>query len=436
MVCHARENITDDFFEQGYVAWKADSTGLVHIVWDQVMGTIVIGTKTYPIHYLYYRNFDPITHVLSTQVQLGSTSGHWGSTMPDIGIDSNDTAHIVWTSSPVTTESRPVMEKRKIMYTTRNSSGVWLTQPEQISGFWGDENGPASQCRWPDVEIDSSGRPHVIWSGRPSEEQAHVICDVFYNYKSNGQWKYNDPVTGHHGFNVTNAASTGLFSVFLVQQPRFEIGSDDYIYLVYRANIPQSGSNPIHTAYYATHEILSGYWPDPIGCEISEDYTHKRESDIELKFDNGVFRPYIVYSNEVSEVYYSNDTLAFTEINLRMSYMDGQGVWHDQNLFQSTSQYSLMDHFPCFCMDNQNVYVSIKVTPVLQPPILPGDVSHINKILGSVYGFPIQLEDVDDTAGEGYTSCLGWIDDELAIIYRDTVSTMLGLKPNLFFYSE
>jgi len=441
-VCSSRNPITNDFFEQGHIAWVSDSTGRVHVVYNQVMGTIVIQGIPYPVHYVYYRNNNPVTQNLSAPVQLGSTLGHWGSTMPDIAVDSNDKCHVVWTESPVTTDSseKPVKEKRRIMYTFRTSLGIWLEQPEQISSFYGEDNGPASQCRWPDVEIDSLDRPQVIWSGR-SPGSSHTICDVFYNYRANGQWKYLDTYgSGFHGLNITNAVQTGLFGTFLVQQPRFDIDEYDTIHLAYRCNYkfpdqpPQAPSNK--SAFYANGNISTETWSDPIGCEIADTYLNKHEVDIELHEDSGIFRPYITYSNYVADIYYSDESFAFTEIDIRLSYQDIQGTWQDQSLYQSTPQHALMDHFPCFCMDGLDMYVAIKVSPVIQPPLKQGDVSHINKIYSSPAGSPVQILDVDDTAGIGYTSDLGFLDDDITIIYRDTESTMLGLKPNLFFYSE
>jgi len=40
-------------------------------------------------------------------------------------------------------------------------------------------------------------------------------------------------------------------------------------------------------------------------------------------------------------------------------------------------------------MDGLDLYVAIKVSPVIQPPLQQGDVSHINKIYSSPAGSPV-----------------------------------------------
>ncbi len=419
-IVQCRDNITSDMLTEGWLAWDQDSNGLIHIVWNNPVSS--------GRHYLYYCNYDSDTQSTSPHVKVGYTGGHRTTTTPDIAVDGSGNCHITW-SAQIYGEIVPFgedwTEKRKIMYTRRDSLGNWDSQTTQISGYWGVEPGLSSHCRRPDIEIDSSGNPRIVWSQRHTESHQHSYLDIYYRNSTDGgdTWQY-EAQNGRHGYNVTHV-DTSEWTKFLPQRPRFKIDSSNKMYIVYTCNyrLPSQGNDTL-SAFYVKYD--NGWPTDPMDTEITSTYIDKKEADIAIRYISGTAYPYITYTRKNGST--SNHERAI----VRLAYLDTSSNWQDKLVFQDVSNKLVLAHFPCVSIAGSEICVAVKYTIGLSNYELSEYIGIKQDTTGS--GNSWSDISVDDTSGAGYTSCIKHDSSDISIIYCDTVTVFGGYqKPDLFF---
>lgn len=419
-VVQCRDNITSDMLTEGWLAWDQDSNGLIHVVWNNPDS----GGR----NYLYYCSYNPDTQATSPHVKVGYTGGHRTTTTPDIAVDSSGDCHITWSAQPygeVVPLGQNWSEKRKIMYTRRYSNGNWDTLTTQISGYWGTQTGQSSHCRKPDIELDTSGNPRIVWSQRHTESHQHTYLDIYYRNSTDGgdTWQYADTQNQRHGYNVTHV-DTSEWGKFLPQRPRFKIDSSNKMYLVYTCLYALPYEQERYSAFYIKYD--SGWPSDPMSTEVTSTYADKEEADIALRYISNTAYPYITYTRK------NGTTSGHMRAIVRLSYLDTSSNWQDKLVFQDVSNKLVLAHFPCISIAGSEVCITVKYSLGLSN----NDLSQYIGIKQDTAGSGNSWSDisVDDAAGAGYTSCIRHDSSDIAVIYRDTVTVFGGyLKPDLFF---
>jgi hypothetical protein len=308
------------------------------------------------------------------------------------------------------------------MYIRRYSTGNWDASPQQLSGYWGTEAGMSSQCRKPDIEIDSNDDPHVFWSQRHQESHQHLYLDIYYRCSTTGgdSWLYEDTVNQRHGYNVTHV-DTSEWDVFLPQRPRFRIDPDDDIHLVYTCDY-DDGIDEADSAFYVLYD---GTWPtDPMDTEIASSYDEKIEADIAVRTISGSHYPYISYTID------NGSASGHGRAKVRLSYLNTSNTWVDTLIYQDSIGEFALGHFPCISVYGSEICVAVKCSVGLTL----GTVNqHIKERVDSTGSGSWATLSVGDTSGEGYVSHVGHTSADIAMIYSDKINIGGLYKPDLYY---
>jgi hypothetical protein len=196
-----------------------------------------------------------------------------------------------------------------------------------------------TQCRKPDVEIDSYGNPHIFWSQRHTEDDAHSFLDIYYRNSTDGgdTWLYESE-TGRHGYNVTHVDRND-WTKFLPQRPRFKFDQNNNMYLVYTCRYELPSTGYIWSAFYLKYE--NGWPADPMDCEISDTYIEKEEADIALRYISNKAYPYITYTELNGYTYGHGRSI------VRLAYQDTSDIWQDRLVYEDDANATVLSHFPC-----------------------------------------------------------------------------------------
>ncbi len=150
--------VTDEYCQSPQIALDPD--GHPHIVWGQSVAEYSYET--------WYSEFNG--SIWSVPRSLSAYAYEYPD--PQIAVDGSGHVQVVWSGG---TETYP-----SIWYLENTGSG-WPASPTEVS------TSPCSgYLQWrPQLGLDPSGNPHVVWEGRQSE---YGNSEIFYNYFNGTAW--------------------------------------------------------------------------------------------------------------------------------------------------------------------------------------------------------------------------------------------------------
>ena len=227
----------------------------------------------------------------------------YGSSQPDMAIGPDGKIHVVWEDYT----RLGSLDWKDILYAYYD--GYEWSEPEQVSAM------DTTFSYDPSIEVDSLGRPHVVWNHRAIFPDA----DAYYSYRTDTGW--TEPL------NLATHGSTQY-------APDICIDSRGFIHVVWSDYWP--GNGDIYHKYYD-------------GC-VWSDYTNISSDPI----DSG--EPHIVVDSE-DNLHVVWRQLSSSSMNNEIFYSKSDGIyWSEKiNISQSTYQSSTQ---PCIALDsNDNPHV-------------------------------------------------------------------------------
>jgi len=185
---------------QGIPSIAMDSQDRPHVTWSGDNTDFPVYNQAWYARHYYGSWTDPVR--ISTNTAMDN--GYQGS--PSITVFQNK-VHIVWSSGTT------IYTTSQIYYALYD--GSWA-DPVRISTYTNAELGTQAT---PSIAIDSQGRPHVVWHGRPSASGSYPY-DIYYALYD-GAW--------------INTKIADILSRFLYN-PSIDIDSEDRPHVVFAYN--------------------------------------------------------------------------------------------------------------------------------------------------------------------------------------------------------
>ncbi len=159
---------------------------------------------------------------------------------PCITVDSQNNIHLAWADS---TNLLGAGTDRDIVYKKYDAGEASWSSISIISTY------SNQGCEFPQLDFDSQGKLHAVWSDQTDLDGAGVDYDLWYSYfdESLSTWKY--PALLTMGFN-DNALL-----------PRMKIDTEDYIHVTWFDASMYAGSGADYDVYYA-YCSANGVWSD------------------------------------------------------------------------------------------------------------------------------------------------------------------------------
>jgi parallel beta-helix repeat protein len=197
-----------------------DGEGNAHVVWHDY--TNILGAGSY--YDIFYRMWNKTTD--SWQGHTGTydlvTSGHYYSCQyPAIALDSLGNIHVVWTDDNDNASLGDVDTAYDIYYKCWNATTkLWDASMQLVSS---ESTSTAQNAR---IATDSRGNVHVAWEDYTNYGGAGSYYDIFYKH-----WN----------------ATTGLWSGYNTATDVISVDSTSY---AYRPSIAVDGDDNVHIAWY------------------------------------------------------------------------------------------------------------------------------------------------------------------------------------------
>lgn len=223
------EVISNDNTDFSYVPSLAvDSANNVHIAWESVD----IG-GTLADHKISYKRWDALARTWTTTETI-CTESTYGSFNPKIATDSENNLHVVWGDESNYDSSG---DDRDIFYKKWNAStSAWSTT-------YVVSIGSSVYSHHPDLTIDSSGKPHVVWAGD---------LEIYYSH-------WND--TSSSWTSAKHISTTGIWGG--ANYPTIEVDIFGNIHIVYE----QAG--PVDTdLHYTKWNATTSLWSSSVDISI------------------------------------------------------------------------------------------------------------------------------------------------------------------------
>ncbi len=267
--------VTSDLADHFHPSLAIDSQDTLHVIWR---GNIVAGSNA-DLLYAKWPDF--------TIETICAGTGYPGAYCPSLAVGPDDDLHAVWTGCP-------------------SGWQVRYSRFDVSSGSWGptESVGVRTPSRWPSVEADSDGNPHVVYRntfGSPS----HYRCS--HRMKVGGTWR---------GFNGEDRDTLDVFIVPGSSSLEFTsiyMDPDDNLYATWQWN-DHFGSHP-DTVRFRRFDYSADAWGSvyPIwGNDSSDSYT---------AYNGDV----VVDSSGVIYVFYHDNDSCYVAI----SYDDGMSFVSD-----------------------------------------------------------------------------------------------------------
>lgn len=144
--------LTNMFSSNTRSEMAVDTNGGVHVVWSEIDGSV---------SRVYYARRNPDGHWATLRQEI---SGPDGGTSPQIAVDPDQTAHVVWAIND------------DIQYASRNLGGVW-----SIPIFLTTDTTPESE---PLIRVGPENIIHVLWW----RGNRNLMYALTYKQKANGVW--------------------------------------------------------------------------------------------------------------------------------------------------------------------------------------------------------------------------------------------------------
>ena len=222
------EVISIDKTDLAYVpSLVVDSENNVHVVWESV---ILGGTLNE--HQISYKYWDALSNSWSS-IEIISTESTNGAFTPDIAVDDNNNLHVVWADE---TNYDSSGDDRDIFYKKWNASTSTWTTTDVVS------TGSSDYSLNPDLSIDSSGNPHVVWVDD---------YEIFYSY-------WNDISSSW-----TSAEQISTAGIWSANTPDIDIDISDNIHVAFE----QAGSEDMNLHYTMWNASISS-WTTSVDISI------------------------------------------------------------------------------------------------------------------------------------------------------------------------
>lgn len=224
--------------------------GSVHVAWHESSD---YGNSDMDYDIFYRQRTSDGTWTATELVSTESSSTSW---YPSLAVESDGTVHVAWVEL--------LSDKNEIHYKKRTPDGTWTTR-EVISAESSHE--PYA----PSLDVDRLGGVHIAWmDDRGKNPILMPKYDISYRYKPKGENWYPIEI-------IYECNKTASFC------PSLEVGSDDFIHVVWNEYAPQSID---HEIYYTHKQIGENYWEV---IEWVSDQTQPMSFDPSLATDkNGV----------------------------------------------------------------------------------------------------------------------------------------------------
>ncbi|MCG3221833.1 MAG: hypothetical protein H7641_10675, partial [Candidatus Heimdallarchaeota archaeon] len=226
------EVTSNDNTDFSYVPSLAvDSANNVHIAWESVD----IG-GTLADHKISYKRWDALTQSWTT-TEIISTESTTGSFNPCVATDSNNNLHVVWGDESNYDSSG---DDRDIFYKK------WIASTSAWSTTYVVSIGSSVYSHHPDLTIDSSGKPHVVWADD---------LEIYYSH-------WND--TSSSWTSAKHISTTGIWGG--ANYPTIEVDIFGNIHIVYE----QAG--PVDTdLHYTKWNATTSLWSSSVDISIGID---------------------------------------------------------------------------------------------------------------------------------------------------------------------
>ncbi len=225
----------------------ADGSGSLHVVWyDDTTGIIEI----------YYSGFTGGSWS-PTPENISNTPGN--SYNPSIAVGNSGSLHVVWYD-----DTMGIAE----IYYSRWAGGSWSPTPENISNMPGNSY-------YPSIAVDSSGDPHVVW-----DDDTTGIAEIYYSRWVGGSWSPAE--------NISNTPGDSLFSSIAVD-------SSDNLHVVWMDGTTNDD------IYYKIGKGMC-WWPSPINISNTSGWADS--PCIAVDSNDGLHVVYAVFET-IYDIYYN-----------------------------------------------------------------------------------------------------------------------------------
>ena len=204
------ENISNNPGQSWYSFIAVDSLDNLHVVWQD---------DTTGITEIYYSRFTGGSWS-PTPENISNTPGD--SQVPSIAVESPTNLHVVWDD-----DTTGIVE----IYYSGWTGGSWSPTPENIS------NNTPGNSQFPSIAADSSGNLHVVW-----DDDTTGIAEIYYSRFTGGSWSPTPE-------NVSNTPGQSWYSFIAVD-------SSDNLHVVWM-------DDTTGDIYYRIGKGMC-WWPNPI----------------------------------------------------------------------------------------------------------------------------------------------------------------------------
>lgn len=154
----------------GIVRAVADTSGRIHVVWDQFIGSRFFTN-------IFYRCYDGETWL--SPIQLNTLPGAMN---PDIAIDSKQQLHVVWQQTTIDSSGAKNIAIRDIFY--RKFDG------EDWSEIINITNLPLGASCYPQVAVDGRGYIYVVWEEAGIKGVGASDYSCWFSFSDGDDWSH------------------------------------------------------------------------------------------------------------------------------------------------------------------------------------------------------------------------------------------------------
>ncbi len=270
---------TTSGLESWYPEMAIDSQENIHAVWRDKQDFGSSGTDAD----IWYMKWDSTTEAWGSPFLISEDSTNTICRDPKIVIDEQDTIHIVWSDK---TDMLGSGSDEDIFYINYNSSTDSWSSVEVVTSQ------SLAIAYLPDMDLDSSGNVHVVYTDMTPYGSVGSDMDVFYQTRSSSTnlWSSPELVSVLSDSTSTSSAIT--------------VSSDNIAHFVWMENHDFNSDGTDTDIYYYKKDLITGLWDYPLILLSPESDEHSSYPSICSDSQNSV---HIIWSDQIPS--YDSDLL-------------------------------------------------------------------------------------------------------------------------------